>query len=400
MGDILQLILLGLSAFLVVLTVVVVVHEYGHFQAGRWCKAAIRSFSLGWGAPLVSRVDRHGTTWKISQIPIGGFVSFMDDGDPSGATMSAEAAQVSPEEARRRGYLRTKSVAQRAFVSVAGPTANLIFSIVVFAILAMILGRDVTPTTSLSARVDGIVAGGPAALAGLKPGDVVTSINGHAVASFGEMQTQVRGHAGTVAQFVVTRDGAAVTLPVRIGGNTDRTGIKEGFLGVTRESLPSERRIVHPGPIQALGFGAADVWSLVARTGSYLGAVVTGQATPAQFSGPIGIFSASSAVAKGAVAGSGDVADKLARLALSLAGLTAVLSVAVGLANLLPLPVLDGGQLLLLGVEAVRGRPLGPKAQEISFNAGVALVASLILLATWNDLQRLKLLEFLGGMLS
>jgi regulator of sigma E protease len=274
--------------------------------------------------------------------------------------------------------------------------ANFIFSILAFALLAMIMGRDVTDPKTLEARV-AVVAGAPAATAGLKDGDLIVALNDKPIANFVALQSEVRSRPGEVVTIRIQRERSVLALPVTLGSTKERTGVSEGVLGVRPNAEPIIER---PDPLTAIGIGAERVWSLVAQTGSYLGRVLTGAATPDQLSGPIGIFSASSQVATGAVSGEASAGDKLGRLALSLVMLAAFLSVAVGVANLLPLPVLDGGQLILCGVEAVRGKPLGPKAQEFSYRAGVALVASLILLATWNDLQRLKLLEFLGGMLS
>jgi regulator of sigma E protease len=175
---------------------------------------------------------------------------------------------------------------------------------------------------------------------------------------------------------------------------------RSGFLGIERQTQPTERQIERFGPIEALGAGATQVWDIIASTGAYVGNVFSGRASAEHIAGPAGIFAASGSVAKSAMSGNGDAGEKLARLALSLVAWAATLSVAVGIVNLLPVPVLDGGHLLFYGIEAVRGRPLGPKAQEYGYRAGMAFVASLFLFATWNDLQRFKLLEFLGGMLS
>ncbi len=397
--------LLTLVAFVLVLGVVVVVHEFGHFQVARWCGIAVKSFSLGMGPPVASVQDKHGTTWKISAIPVGGFVSWLDDTDPTSTRPATEESRdLSDEEARRRGYFHAQPVLKRAAVTLAGPLTNFLFSIVAFAALVMIVGRDVTPVASLSARIDGVAAEGPAATAGLRAGDVITAIDGTPVTSFGRMQEIVRANPGKTVTFTLVRDGATTTAPVTIGGRADldRTGVetRKGFLGVERQTQASERRLQRFGPIGALGAGATQVWDIISSTGAYVGNVFSGKASAAHISGPAGIFAASGTVAKSAISGGGDAGEKLARLALSLLAWAATLSVAVGIVNLLPVPILDGGHLLFYGIEAARGRPLGPKAQEFGYRAGLAFVASLFLFATWNDLQRFKLLEFLGGMLS
>ncbi len=397
--------LLTIVAFVLVLGVVVVVHEYGHFQVARWCGIAVKSFSLGMGPPIASLQDKHGTTWKISAIPVGGFVSWLDDTDPTSTRPATEEArELTNDEARRRGYFHAQPVAKRAAVTIAGPLTNFIFSIIAFAALVMIVGRDVTPVASLSPRIDGVAAAGPAATAGLRAGDVITAIDGAPVSSFGRMQELVRANPGKTATFTIARDGASVTTPVTIGDRTDldRTGVEHrtGFLGIERQTQAAERQIERYGPIEAVGAGATQVWDIIASTGAYVGNVFSGRASAEHISGPAGIFAASGTVAKSAISGNGGAGEKLARLALSLVAWAATLSVAVGIVNLLPVPILDGGHLLFYGIEAARGRPLGPRAQEFGYRAGMAFVASLFLFATWNDLQRFKLLEFLGGMLS
>ena len=398
-------VLLNMAAFVLVLGVVVVVHEYGHFQVARWCKIAVKSFSLGMGPPVAALTDKHGTTWKISAIPIGGFVSWLDDTDPTSTRPPTEEARaLTDEEARRRGYFHAQPVAKRAAVSVAGPLTNFVFSAGAFALLAMIVGQNVIPVEALSPRLDVISPASPAFAAGLRSGDVVTAIDGQPVGSFGRLKELVGASPGKSSTFSIVRDGAALDVSVKIGDHTepDMTGVdhRTGFLGVGREPLPSEVRIERPGPIKAIGMGATQVWDIIASTGAYVGNVFSGRASATHIAGPAGIFAASGAVAKSAISGDATPGEKAARLALSLLAWAAQLSVAVGIVNLLPVPLLDGGHLLFYGIEAVRGRPLGPKAQEIGYRAGFALVASLFLFATWNDLQRFKLLEFLGGMLS
>lgn len=397
--------LLAAAAFVTVLSLIVFVHEFGHFQAARWGKVAIDTFSIGFGKTLWSGRDKHGVVWRVAALPLGGYVKFQGDAD----AVSSHPNEVIEDpaafaEARRRGLFHAMPLSTRAFVVSAGPLTNFIFSIVVLALLAMIVGRDVTPMNELAPRIDGVVASGPAASAGLRPGDVVVAIDDSTVSSFGAMQELVRARPGQRANFTVMREGQRVTTPVTIGARTepDQTGVERstGFLGVSRQTLPSERRVERANPVEAIGVGASQVWGLIANTGAYVGNVFSGKASAEHIAGPIGIFGASGQVAKGAISGDDTLGDKLTRLIVSLTQLAAMLSVAVGLVNLLPVPILDGGHLLFYAVEAVRGRPLGPKAQEIGYRAGFAFVASLFLFATWNDLQRSKLLEFLGGMLS
>ena len=392
----------SVAAFIAVLGIVVFVHEFGHFQAGRWCHVPIQSFSLGMGGELISRKDRHGTTWKISKLPIGGFVSWVGDADIS-STAPVEADPAALADAKRRGLYFARSPAVRAFIAVAGPISNLLFAITAFAALVMILGHDVTAVEKLPPRVDRIEKGSAADIAGIKLGDVITTIDGREIDTLAALKAAVSTHAGKPLHVTVRRAGGAVSLvatpkPLK---EVDETGVEttRGVLGVAPMPNALERRIEHPGPVEAVGLGAKQTWTIVSSTGAYIGNIFTGRASANQISGPLGIFQMSGQVAKNAVQ-VGAWTDRLANLCVSLITWAALLSVAVGIVNLLPVPVLDGGTLLFCAIEAVQGRPLGSKAQEFGFRAGLAVVASMFLFATWNDLQRLNLLEFLRGMLS
>lgn len=398
-------VLLNLVAFVVVLGIVVFVHEFGHFQAARWGKVAIDTFSIGFGKTLASWRDKHGVQWRLGALPLGGYVKYQDDADPM-STGPTEAYDDPAKfaEARRKGLFHAMPLATRSFAVAAGPLTNFIFSTVAFALIAMIVGRNVILVESLPPRVDVIAPGSPAAAAGLRAGDVIASVDAEPVGSFGRLKEIVGARPGKVSTFAVQRGAETVTLQVKIGDQTapDMTGVdhRTGYLGIERKSLPSEIKIVRPNPVEAIGVGASQVWDIIASTGAYVGNIFSGRASAAHIAGPAGIFAASGAVAKSAISGDVPPGEKLARLVLSLLAWAAQLSVAVGIVNLLPVPILDGGHLLFYAIEGVRGRPLGPKAQEIGYRAGFAFVASLFLFATWNDLQRFKLLEFLGGMLS
>jgi regulator of sigma E protease len=392
----------SVAAFIVVLGVVVFVHEFGHFQAGRWCRVPVQSFSLGMGDALISRKDRHGTTWKISRLPIGGFVSWVGDADIS-STAPVDVDPAALARAREQGLYFARSPMVRAFIAVSGPLSNIVFAIVAFATLVMIVGHDVTPIDKLPPRVDRIEKGSAADAAGVKLGDVIASVDGRAISSLADLKAAVAPHPGRTLRIVVRRADQSVALvatpkPMK---EVDETGVEttRGVLGVAPVPTASERRLEHPGPVEALGLGARQTWTIVSSTGAYIGNIFTGRASANQISGPLGIFQMSGQVAKNAVQ-DGAWPERLGNLCVSLLTWAALLSVAVGIVNLLPVPVLDGGTLLFCAIEAVQGRPLGSKAQEFGFRAGLALVASLFLFATWNDLQRLNLLEFLRGMLS
>jgi len=391
--------------FVLVLSLVVFVHEFGHFQVGRWCKIAIDTFSLGFGKTLLSWRDKQGVEWRVAALPLGGYVKFKDDADPmSTGPTSRYTTPEALQSARAQGLFHAMPVGARALTTAAGPLTNFIFSILVFALLAFFLGRDITPVAQLSPRIDTVRADGPAANAGLQGGDVVRAIDGRAIASFGAMQETVRAAPGKTLTFDVERAGQRLSFPVVVGERTDidLTGVETptGFLSVERKTLPEERQLQKFGPIESIGVGAAQVWDIIASTGAYIGNIFSGRASAEHIAGPAGIFDTSGKVARSAFVGEASFADKVAGLALSLLAFAATLSVAVGIVNLLPVPILDGGHLVFYAIEAIRGRPLSPKAQEIGFQAGFAMIISLFLFATWNDLQRFKLLEFVGRILS
>ena len=357
--------------FLFVLTVVVFVHEMGHFLVGRWCGVGVHAFSIGFGPELVGFNDRHGTRWKLCAIPLGGYVKF--HGDANGASVpSPEAiARMTPQE--RATSFPTQPVAKRAAIVVAGPVANFILAILLFAGAIWLGGR-----MELPARVSAIDPNSAAAQAGFQTGDLVKSIDGEPVADFNAMYRIVTGSAGTPLNFVVERAGADVPIvatPAVYEESTKFGRHRIGRLGI-RSPAATEAKLVTYGPVASLGLGVHETAFVVERTFSYLGKLVTGRESADQLSGPIGIARVSGEVAK--VGGIG-----------GLIGLIALLSVSIGLLNLFPVPLLDGGHLLFYAFEVVRGRPLSERAQEIGFRLGLALVLVLMIFAAWNDILNL-----------
>jgi regulator of sigma E protease len=392
------------GAFFFVLGIVVFVHEFGHFQVARWCKVAIEAFSIGFGPRLAGWKDKQSVEWRIGVLPLGGFVKFVDDSDPT-STLAQEPPKdpVARAEARRRGLFHAQSVGVRAAVAAAGPAANFIFSIVAFGTLALIYGSDATDENALSPRIDSVQAGSPAEKAGIHSGDVIVSMAGTPVPSWGAVKDVVPAHVNQPMRVVVRRGGETVTLtatPMAVK-TMDAQGVEHtsGILGIARNTLPSERTVQRYTPIGAIGVGAERVWEIVASTGGYIGNVFTGRASAEHIAGPIGILGMSGQVAKDAGEGP-TLGVRIENLFHGLIAWAATLSVAVGIVNLLPIPILDGGHLLFYAIEGVRGRPLDQKAQLLGFKAGLALLGSLFLFATWNDLQRLNVLEFLSKMLS
>ena len=358
--------------FLFVLTIVVFFHELGHFLVARWCGVRVLVFSIGFGPELIGFNDRHGTRWKLAAIPLGGYVKFF--GDDNAASVPDTDQLAAMTEAQRQESFFHKGVGARAAVVAAGPIANFILAIVIFAGIFGLYGKQ-----STSARVDTVQAESAAAVAGFKPGDIVLSINGSKIESFSDMQRIVSGSAGETLAIEVDRGGQMLTLKAVPAlkeikdsfGNTHRMGV----LGISRSMAPGDLKLVRVGPIDAVVQGVGETWFVIERTLSYIGGVVTGREAADQLGGPIRIAQVS-----GQVATAGLVA---------LIHLAAVLSVSIGLLNLFPIPLLDGGHLMFYAIEAVRRRPLSERAQEIGFRIGLAIVLMLMLFATFNDIKHL-----------
>jgi regulator of sigma E protease len=358
--------------FLFVLTIVVFFHELGHFLMARLCGIKVLVFSIGFGPEIAGFNDRYGTRWKISAVPLGGYVKFF--GDDNAASVPDQAAAASMSSADRKDSFMFQPVPSRAAVVAAGPIANFVLAIAIFAAIFMTVGKQTT-----SARVDTVQPASAAEAAGFKPGDLVTAINGEKIESFSDMQRIVSISANETLSIDVDRGGAPVTLKAIPQlkelkdnfGNVHRLGV----LGISRSMSPGDIKTEKAGPLRAIVMGAQETWFVVDRTLAYIGGVFVGREAADQLGGPIRIAQVS-----GQVATAGFTA---------LIHLTAVLSVSIGLLNLFPIPLLDGGHLLFYAIETIRGRPLSERAQEVGFRIGLAVVVMLMIFATFNDILRL-----------
>ena len=356
--------------FLFVLTIVVFFHELGHFMMARWCGIRVLVFSIGFGPEIAGFNDRYGTRWKISAIPLGGYVKFF--GDDNAASTPDHAAVAAMSEADKKDSFIFQPVRSRAAVVAAGPIANFVLAIAIFAGIFMTVGKQTT-----SPRVDTVLAGSSAEVAGFKPGDLVLSINGEKIESFSDMQRVVSISAGEPLAIEVDRGGVQVALKAVPQlkeikdnfGNVHRLGV----LGISRSMAPGDIKTEKAGPIRAVVMGAQETWFVVDRTLSYITGVFAGREAADQLGGPIRIAQVSGQVATAGFA--------------ALIHLTAVLSVSIGLLNLFPIPLLDGGHLLFYVIEAIRGRALSERAQEVGFRIGLALVVMLMIFATFNDIK-------------
>ena len=360
-----------LLPFLFVLTVVVFFHELGHFLVARWCNVTVRVFSIGFGPEIFGFYDKKGTRWRFSWIPLGGYVKFL--GDENAASVPDQDAMHELSEQERKGAFHLKPLAQRAAVVAAGPIANFLLAIIIFAFMFTFVGQRQTLPI-----VDAVQPESAAAEAGFKAGDRVVSIDGEPIETFGEMQRIVSVSADKKLTVVVKRDGADVTLNPT--PRTDVTSsafgtVRRGLLGIRRSASQDDWVLKKYDPLTSVWLGTKETYFVIDRTLDFLYKFVTGRENADQLGGPIRIAQVS-----GQVAAAGFFA---------LLNLTAILSVSIGLINLFPIPMLDGGHLLFYSIEAVRGRPLSETSQEIGFRIGLALVLMLMIFATWNDLIHL-----------
>ena len=361
-----------LLPFLFVLTIVVFFHELGHFLIARLCGVRVLVFSVGFGPELLGFTDRYGTRWKIAAVPLGGYVKFF--GDENAASVPDPAAIERMSDADRRVSFFHQPVARRAAVVAAGPIANFILAIVIFAAIFALYGKQTT-----AARIDTVQAGSAAAQAGFQPGDVVVAIDGRKIESFSDMQRIVSAMAGQNLEFRVERGGVPMTLratpELKQGKDTFGNAYCHAVLGVSRAMTQGDVKTEKIDPLSAVWMGAAETWFVVDRTFSYIAGVFVGRECVDQLGGPIRIA---------------QISGQVATISFTaLIHLTAMLSVSIGLLNLFPVPLLDGGHLLFYSIEAVRGRPLSERAQEIGFRIGLALVVMLMIFATFNDILHL-----------
>ncbi len=356
--------------FLFVLTVVVFFHELGHFLVARFFGVKVETFSIGFGPEIWGFNDRKGTRWRFAWIPLGGYVKFIDD-EGVASLPRRDEDETSKDTTPQNGSFHSKPLWQRALVIFAGPAANFILAIVLFAGMFATLGERVTLPL-----VDEVVAGGAADRAGFKPGDLVVEVNGTKIETFSELQRIVSVNPERPLRFVVKRGDRLVELTATPERReiVDRFGnrVRLGILGVKRRSGPDGWTVRHYDPISAVGKGISETYFVVARTLGYLYEVVAGRESADQLGGPIRIAQISSQMATVGM--------------LALLNLVAILSVSIGLINLFPIPMLDGGHLLFYAIEAVRGKPVSERVMEISFRVGLALLLMLMIFATWNDL--------------
>lgn len=391
--------------FVLVLGLVVTIHELGHFLAAKSFGVAIDRFSIGFGKAIASWTDKSGVEWRVGWIPLGGYVRFSGDDNassvPDRENLENLRREIEAEEGGEavRRYFHFKPLWQRAIVVAAGPLANFALAIVLFAALLLAFGQYVLPP-----KIASVQPGSPAERAGFMAGDLVLKAEGRKIKGFDELAQLVQVRANVPTDFVVERAGRQVEIvatPEWVVRSDEVAGERrQGMLGLSPAQSKADYVHVTYNPIQALAGGTERTWRTLETTVYYLGRMVTGQVAADQLSGPLGIARISGKVAQAGAEGAPDVGSMILGGGVNLLQLAAFISVSIGFMNLLPVPVLDGGHLLFYAYEAVARRPVAAKVQAAGYRVGLALLLGLMLFATWNDLQQLRVFKILGGVFS
>lgn len=357
-----------LIPFVCVLSVVVFVHEMGHYLVGRWCGIGVQAFSIGFGPELIGYTAKSGTRWKLSAIPLGGYVKFAGDESVTSSPVGVDHAAMS--EDYRKTAFHTQPVWKRAATVFAGPAFNILLTIAILSVFFNMYGRTIADPL-----VAEVTVGSPAEIAGFKTGDRFISVEGSKVTTFADVQRIVSGRTGDALKFVVERNGRDVELeatPV-VSEQTDALGnqIKIGVIGVKTTNEVAQFRKVEYGPLESVGQAVKETGHIIGRTGEFFSRFFAGREDKCQLGGPVKIA---------------NMAGQAASLGFEwLVQLTAMLSIGIGLLNLFPLPPLDGGHLVFYAAEAVLGRPVSVRAQELFYKVGFLLVMGFMAFVLFND---------------
>jgi len=361
--------------FIILILVVVFVHEYGHYYFAKKYGVGVTDFSIGFGKELFGWNDKSGTRWKICWIPLGGYVKFFGDRNVFSQSDQEALIQKYNEKERKKLFV-LKPLYQRAIVVAAGPIANFILATLIFLFIYMFVGKDFTP-----AVINEVQVGSPAAEAGLKKNDVILEINGEKVNSILDVSKFITMSTSEFIDFKVSRYDQDILLKVKPNTviSTDNLGntINKRMIGIKLGAYNNQINHVKLGPVKALYYSINEVYFVTTSSLKYLGSMLSGAGDSSQLGGPIRIAKITGQVAEIGI--------------IPFLSIMAYISISLGLINLFPIPLLDGGHLMFYGFEKILGKPLSQKTQEGFFRIGMFLLLSLMFFATYNDLKDLGL---------
>ena len=379
-----------LSSFLIVLSFLVFFHELGHYSVGRFFGIAVDRFSIGFGKPIAKWKAKSGTEWMIARIPLGGYVKFA--GDASGASNpDAEALATMKEKAEREGgpgvenIFHFRPVWQRALVVLAGPMANFLLAVLIFAGIGFTYG-----SYDRASLVGAVQEGSPAQQAGIQEGDKILTMDGRDASTFTKLSRYVVLRSDTEIDTQIERDGEVISLKVAPQRIEDRDFVggksSSGKIGVLINAQEADLIHLEYGPLESLGFGVSKVGETLAMTGTYVGRIFQGKEDGKQLGSVVKIAAITGKSAVDAANADKPFGERMQDLFLRMVQLAAAISIGLGVANLMPIPVLDGGHLVYYAYEAVAGRPLSQKKQEYGFRIGFAVLLTLFVILTINDI--------------
>ena len=361
--------------FLILITIVVFIHEYGHYYFAKRYGVGITDFSIGFGREIFGWNDKSGTRWKVCWIPLGGYVKFFGDRNVFSQTEQQEIINKYSEEDRQKLFI-LKPLYQRSLIVAAGPLANYVLAILIFTMIYMFVGKDLTP-----ALINEVQKDSPAFVAGMKKNDKIIYIDNKKVESILEVSTFINISTTETIEFVVLRNDQTISLLVKPdlvdGKDTLGNSVKKRMIGIKLSPLNNKYEKQPLGPSKAIYYSVKEVWFVTVTSLNYLGKMITGAADSSQLGGPIRIAKITGQVAELGI--------------IPFLSIMAYISISLGLINLFPIPMLDGGHLMFYLIEKILGRPLSQKTQEGFFRIGLFLLFSLMFFVTFNDLRYLGL---------
>ena len=361
--------------FLILITIVVFIHEYGHYYFAKKYGVGVTDFSIGFGKEIFGWNDKSGTRWKICWLPLGGYVKFFGDRNVFSQSEQQDLINKYEEQDRKKLFI-LKPLYQRSIIVAAGPLANFFLAIIIFFMINIFVGKDMTP-----AVIDEVQADSPAFIGGLKKDDKILFINKNKVESILQVSTFINTSTSEKIDFTVLRNNQEISISVKPnvveGKDSLGNSVKKRMVGIRLSSLNNEFQRQHLGPVKAFYYSIKEVWFVTVTSLNYLGRMIIGSADTSQLGGPIRIAKITGQVAEHGI--------------VPFVSIMAYISVSLGLINLFPIPMLDGGHLMFYLFEKILGRPLSQKTQEGFFRIGLFLLIFLMFFATFNDLKEIGL---------